>query len=165
MNKAYLEKVLSAPHTLNPDKAQQAGKKPIVEAVGEKKVLTDGTHVVELHHLQNFGHHDGMLSSIFPKEKVLLEADGYNPQAATATPPNPPSPFTTSLLDNIAASEARRAADRARALSGRQPGGDDGGADEVGRTNDVQPVGFWHNPLASVAERSGPWDRLNGAGA
>ena len=101
INKPYLEKVLSAPHTLNPDKAQVAGKKPIVEAVGEKRVLTDGTHVVELHHLQNFGHHDGMLVVYFPKEKILLEADGYNPQAATATAPNPPSPFTTSLLDNL----------------------------------------------------------------
>ena len=38
---------------------------------------------------------------VFPKEKVLLEADGYNPPAATATPPSPPSPFTLSLLDNI----------------------------------------------------------------
>jgi glyoxylase-like metal-dependent hydrolase (beta-lactamase superfamily II) len=101
VNKAYLEKVLSAPHTLNPDKAQQNGKKPVVEAVGEKKVLTDGTHVVELHHLQKFGHHDGMLIVYFPKEKVLLEADGYNPQPTTATPPNPPSPYTVSLLDNI----------------------------------------------------------------
>lgn len=101
INKPYLEKVLSAPHTLTPDKAQVAGTKPMVEAVGEKKVITDGTHVVELHHLQNVGHHDGMLVVYFPKEKVLLEADGYNPQAATATAPNPPSPFTTSLLDNI----------------------------------------------------------------
>src|SRR5580765_3846935 len=91
VNKAYLEKVLSAPHTLNPDKAQQAGKKPVVEAMGEKKVLTDGTHVVELYHLQKFGHHDGMIVAYFPKEKVLLEADAYNPVAATATPPNPPS--------------------------------------------------------------------------
>jgi len=101
LNKAYLEKTLSVPHTLNPDKAQQNGKKPIVEAVGEKKVLTDGTHVVELYHLQNFGHHDGMLIAYLPKEKVLLEADGYNPQPTTATPPSPPSPFTVSLLDNI----------------------------------------------------------------
>jgi glyoxylase-like metal-dependent hydrolase (beta-lactamase superfamily II) len=100
-NKAYLEKVLSVPHTLNPDQAQQQGKKPIVEAVGEKRVLTDGTHVVELHHMLNFGHHDGMLLVYFPKEKVLLEADGYNPQAATATPPTPRSPYTVSLYDNI----------------------------------------------------------------
>jgi len=101
LNKAYLEKTLSAPHTLNPDKAQQNGKKPVIEAMGEKKVLTDGTHTIELYHMQNFGHHDGMLLAYFPKEKVLLEADGYNPQAANATPPNPPSPFTTSLVDNI----------------------------------------------------------------
>jgi glyoxylase-like metal-dependent hydrolase (beta-lactamase superfamily II) len=101
LNKAYLEKTLSLPHTLNPDTAQQNGKKPVIEAVGEKKVLTDGTHVIELYHMQNFGHHDGMLLAYLPKEKVLLEADGYNPQAATAAPPSPPSPYTVSLADNI----------------------------------------------------------------
>jgi glyoxylase-like metal-dependent hydrolase (beta-lactamase superfamily II) len=101
VNKAYLEKTLSLPHTLSPDKAQLAGKKPVIEAMGEKKVLTDGTHTIELYHLQNFPHHDGMIVAYLPKEKVLLEADGYNPQAANATPPSPPSPFTMSLLDNI----------------------------------------------------------------
>jgi glyoxylase-like metal-dependent hydrolase (beta-lactamase superfamily II) len=101
MNKSYLEKVLSLPHTLAPDKAQIAGKKPVVEGVGEKKVLTDGARVVELYHLQNFLHHDGMLIAYFPKEKILLEADGYNPQPANATPPSPASPYPISLLDNI----------------------------------------------------------------
>jgi glyoxylase-like metal-dependent hydrolase (beta-lactamase superfamily II) len=101
VNKAYLEKILSLPHTLNQDKAQLAGKKPVIEAMGEKRVLTDGTRVIELYHLQNFAHHDGMIIAYLPKEKVLLEADGYNPQVATATPPSPPSPFTVSLLDNI----------------------------------------------------------------
>ncbi len=101
VNKAYLEKVLSVPHTLNPDRAQQAGKKPVVEGVGDKKVLTDGTHVIELYHLRKFLHHDGMLVAYLPKEKVLLQADGYNPPAATATPPNSPSPYNVSLLDNI----------------------------------------------------------------
>ena len=101
MNKAYLEKTLSLPHTLNPDKAQGAGKKPVVEGFGEKKVLTDGVHTIELYHLQNFQHHDGMIVAYFPKEKVLLEADGYNPQAATATPPSAPSPYTASLVANI----------------------------------------------------------------
>jgi glyoxylase-like metal-dependent hydrolase (beta-lactamase superfamily II) len=100
-NKAYLEKVLALPHTLNPDKAQASGKKPIVEGMGEKKVLTDGAHVVELYHMQNFLHHDGMIVAYLPKEKVLLEADAYNPQPPTATPPNPPSPYTLSLAENI----------------------------------------------------------------
>ena len=100
-NKAYLEKVLALPHTLNPDKAQTSGKKPMVEAMGSKKVLTDGTHVVELYHMQNFLHHDGMIMAYLPKEKVLLEADAYNPQPANAAPPSPPSPYTLSLADNI----------------------------------------------------------------
>jgi glyoxylase-like metal-dependent hydrolase (beta-lactamase superfamily II) len=101
LNRAYLEKTLSQPHTLNPDKAEQNGKKPVVEGVGDKRVLTDGTRTVELHRLQNFGHHDGTLVAYFPKEKVLLEADAYNPQPATATPPSSPSPYNLSLLDNI----------------------------------------------------------------
>jgi glyoxylase-like metal-dependent hydrolase (beta-lactamase superfamily II) len=101
LNKTYLEKTLSVPHTLTPDKAQQTAKKPLVEGVGEKRVLTDGTHTIELYHMQNFGHHDGMLLAYLPKEKVLIEADGYNPQPTTATPPNPPSPYTVSLLDNV----------------------------------------------------------------
>jgi glyoxylase-like metal-dependent hydrolase (beta-lactamase superfamily II) len=101
LNRAYLEKTLSIPHTLNPDKAQQLGKKPVVEAVGDKKVLTDGVHTIELYHLNNFGHHDGMLIAYLPREKVLLEADGYNPQPANVQPPSPPSPYTLSLLDNI----------------------------------------------------------------
>ena len=101
MNEAYLEKVLSQPQTLNPDAAQQAKKKPVVEGMGEKRVLTDGTHTIELYHLQNFNHHDGMIVGYLPKEKILLEADGYNPGAANATPPTPPSPYTLSLVDNI----------------------------------------------------------------
>jgi glyoxylase-like metal-dependent hydrolase (beta-lactamase superfamily II) len=101
VSKAYLEKVLSQPHTLNPDKAQTAGKKPVVEGVGDRRVLTDGARVVELHHMKNFGHHDGMLLVYLPNEKVLLQADAYNPSPATATPPSPPSPYNVSLLDNI----------------------------------------------------------------
>ncbi len=120
---------------MNPDKAQQNGKKPVVEAAGAKQVLTDGTRVVELHHLPNFGHHDGMLLAYFPKEKVLLEADAYNPQAANATPPSPPSPYTVSLVDHI----QRLKLDVQRivpgSLSGRQPRRDPRRADEVGRSS------------------------------
>lgn len=101
VNKAYLEKTLSLPHTLNPDRAQQTGKKPVVEGVGDKRVLNEGGHVIELYHMTNFGHQDGMLLAYFPKEKILLEADAYNPQAASATPPIPPSPYTVSLVDHI----------------------------------------------------------------
>jgi glyoxylase-like metal-dependent hydrolase (beta-lactamase superfamily II) len=99
-NKAYLEKVLAQPRTAGP---QPNGKKPKVEGIGDKKILTDGEHVVEIYRLKDFGHHDAMLTAYFPKEKVLFEADAYNPQALTAVPPTPASPFNVSLLKNISA--------------------------------------------------------------
>lgn len=99
INRAYLEKVLSQPHTLNPDKAEQAKKKPVVEGMGTKKVLTDGTHVIELYHLEDFRHHDGMIVAYLPKERVLLEADGYNATGQFNTGPS--SPYFVSLIDNI----------------------------------------------------------------
>ncbi len=100
-NKAFLEKVGSMPHTLNPDKQEQAKKKPTFETVSEKKVLTDGNHVIEIYHMTNIGHHDGLLMVYLPKEKVLLEADAYNPAAANAAPPATPSPYNLALIANI----------------------------------------------------------------
>jgi glyoxylase-like metal-dependent hydrolase (beta-lactamase superfamily II) len=101
LNRDYLEKVLSQPRTLDPAAAQQQGRKPKVQGLGEKTVLTDGTHVAEIYHLQGLPHHDGMLIAYFPKEKVLFEADAYNPQPLGTPPPSPPSPNNLSLLDNI----------------------------------------------------------------
>ncbi|MES1196863.1 MAG: MBL fold metallo-hydrolase, partial [Steroidobacter sp.] len=49
-----------------------------------------------------FGHHDGALFAYLPKEKVLVEADAFNPSAkqVTQTPDNI-NPFTQNLVDNI----------------------------------------------------------------
>jgi glyoxylase-like metal-dependent hydrolase (beta-lactamase superfamily II) len=102
MNKPYYEKVWANPHTLSPDRLAQNPKKPSFKTMTEKMVLTDGNHVIELYHLQNFGHNDGMIVAYLPKEKVLLEADGFNPppQPLTKTPATI-SPFTASLAANI----------------------------------------------------------------
>lgn len=100
-NTSYLQKILSLPHTITPDEAQRSGKKPLVEGIGEKKVLSDGVQVVELYHLKNLPHHDGMVVAYLPKEKVLFEADAFNPQTASANPPNPPNPNTVSLHQTI----------------------------------------------------------------
>jgi glyoxylase-like metal-dependent hydrolase (beta-lactamase superfamily II) len=99
-NKSYLEKVLSQPHTLNPDKQEQAKAKLNIETIGDKKTLTDGTHVIELYRLQDNLHHEAELAAYLPNEKVLLEADGFLPPAqADATTPNPFDP--NHLLNDI----------------------------------------------------------------
>ena len=68
----------------------------------EKRVLTDGNHVVELHHLQGSGHNQGLLVAYLPKEKILIEADAFNPPADKNAPVvQPPSPYNLNLVDNI----------------------------------------------------------------
>ena len=102
INKPYYEKIWANPHTLTPDKLAQNPKKPKFETVADKKVLTDGNQVIELYHLQDFAHNDGMLIAYLPKLKVLLEADGFNPPAQPATQkPATISPYTASLATNI----------------------------------------------------------------
>ena len=48
------------------------------------------------------GHHDGLLMVYLPKEKILVEADAYNPAAQPNAPvPATPSPYNTALVANI----------------------------------------------------------------
>ena len=102
INKPYYEKTFTAPHALNPDKLAGSKKKATFETMTEKKVMTDGNHVIELHHLQGSGHNAGLIVAYLPKEKILVEADAYNPPAQPNTPaPSPLSPYTTNLVDNI----------------------------------------------------------------
>jgi glyoxylase-like metal-dependent hydrolase (beta-lactamase superfamily II) len=102
INKPYYERIASLPHTLVPDKLAASKKKPKFETLTEKKVLTDGNHVIEVHHLQGSGHNEGLLVAYLPKEKILVEADAYNPPAQVDAPvPLPISPFTTNLIDNL----------------------------------------------------------------
>ena len=102
VNKPYFEKLFALPHTLEPDRLQQSKRAPMFETMTEKKVLTDGNHVIELHHLAGSGHNEGLVVAYFPKEKILVEADSYNPpaQAPTAAPPSI-SPYTANLADAI----------------------------------------------------------------
>jgi len=103
MNKPYYEKTFAMPRTLAPDKLSQSNKKTpkaIIEAVGEKRVLTDGTHTIELYHVPN-AHNEGMLIAYLPKEKIVVEADLYTPGAVNAPTPNPVNPYTVSLVENL----------------------------------------------------------------
>jgi glyoxylase-like metal-dependent hydrolase (beta-lactamase superfamily II) len=102
INKPYYEKTFVMPHTLAPDRLATSPKKATFETMTEKKVLTDGNHVIELHHLQGSGHNDGLLVAYLPKEKILIEADAFNPPAQMATaPPATVSPYTANLISAI----------------------------------------------------------------
>ena len=95
-NQGYLEKVLSGPRTLVGDNLAKSNKKPKVESAGDKRVLKDETHTVELHHIQNLQHSDGMLVAYLPKEKILFTADFNIPAQG-----QPPAPAIATLVQNI----------------------------------------------------------------
>ena len=102
INKPYFEKLFALPHTLSPDRLAQEKRTPTFETVGEKKVMTDGNHVIELHHLRGSGHNEGLIVAYLPKEKILIEADSYNPPAQSNTPPPATvSPYTANLVEHI----------------------------------------------------------------
>jgi glyoxylase-like metal-dependent hydrolase (beta-lactamase superfamily II) len=101
-NKAYFQKIWAYPHTLAPDELAQHPHPAKFELVKEHLTLSDGEQVVELYHLRDFGHHDGMLVAYLPKEKVLIEADGFNPPPAPlAQTPAVINPIQQSLAANI----------------------------------------------------------------
>src|SRR5262249_32255703 len=99
---AYYEKIFKAPHTLAPDAQETAKKKISVETVVDKKVMTDGNHTIELHRLQGSTHNAGLLVAYLPTERILVEADAFNPPAQLNGPVASPVPLNTAnLMQNI----------------------------------------------------------------
>ena len=88
-NHPYYQEVLHAgPWTLQPDRfslypQEEWSEGYIFELVGDKYVLTDDTRTVELHLVQGLAHAAGMLIAYIPSEKIVVQADLYNPRAQT----------------------------------------------------------------------------------
>jgi cytochrome c5 len=97
-NADFFAKALSAPRTLNPDRLARSQKKPVIESVGEKKVLSDGSRTLELHHIRDNPHHDGLLLAFLPKEKMVIEADVFTSGAGD---PNAVNPASVNIVDNV----------------------------------------------------------------
>jgi glyoxylase-like metal-dependent hydrolase (beta-lactamase superfamily II) len=73
---------------------------PRIEPVAAKRVLSDGTRTVELHHIRGNPHASTLLMVYLPAERLLIQADTYSPPAANvATPPVPV--FAPNLVANI----------------------------------------------------------------
>ena len=80
-NEEFFERALNTPRTLLNDTLAKTPKKARVEAVGEKKVYSDGTRTVEMHHIFPAPHSNGLLVAYLPKEKILFQGDFSLPAA------------------------------------------------------------------------------------
>jgi len=89
----YEEELLSyAPRTLQPDlvtlyQPTEIREGYTMEAVAENYVLSDGARSMHISYVQPLAHVDGMLMAYLPKEKIVMEADLYDPPAPGAPPP------------------------------------------------------------------------------
>ena len=99
-NKAYWERILKNPFTIEPDGLARSGRNPVIESVGEKRILSDSTMTMELHHLQGNLHDETLLVAYLPKQKMLVQADAFHPRPG-AKPLASSPPFTVNLVENI----------------------------------------------------------------
>jgi glyoxylase-like metal-dependent hydrolase (beta-lactamase superfamily II) len=99
--RAFLEQALAAPARISPDLLAKSGRKGTVEGVRDKRVLTDGTRTLEIHHIAGSPHADGLLMVYLPKEKLLSQVDAYTAAPPNAPPPAAVNPSNVNLADNI----------------------------------------------------------------
>ncbi|HXA96514.1 MAG TPA: MBL fold metallo-hydrolase [Candidatus Dormibacteraeota bacterium] len=100
-SRAFFETALMAPATMTPDRQQGARRQVAVEGVRDKRVLTDGTRTVEIHHLASSTHATDMLMVYLPKERILIEADVFTPGPPNAPVPAILNPLSVDLADSI----------------------------------------------------------------
>ena len=103
INRPFYEKVFQAPHTLEPDSLSKAPAQPKFEFFSDKHELTDGTRKMELYAVEGNPHNAGLIMVYLPKEKILSEADLFNPGGPPGAepPPGAPNPQAANLYDNI----------------------------------------------------------------
>lgn len=100
VNKPFFEKVLTLPHRINPDSLAKSNRRAVVEGFGDRRVFSDATNTLELHHIRGNFHNDGLLMAYLPKAKLLVQADAFHPRPGAKPYPSPPQ-FTVNLYENI----------------------------------------------------------------
>lgn len=99
-NAAFYRDIAKRQHFIVQD-AQSKKKRPAqIEAVTTRKVLGSGQRTVELHEIRGSAHSQSIIVAYLPAERILIQADLWNPPAAGVTPP-PNAPFAKGLVENI----------------------------------------------------------------
>jgi len=95
----YERHVFPGQHFIMPD-AQYRNPRPLrLIAVSDAHVITDSLRSIEVYSIDGSAHSGSMLVVYLPAERLLIQADLYNPPAANAA--NPVFPFLANLLENI----------------------------------------------------------------
>jgi len=95
----YEAVVMPRRHFIEQDALARSGRGARVRGIRDREVLRDRVRTIELHHVPN-PHSGSMLVAYLPGEKLLIQADLYNPPAPTAITV-PAFPFLTSLTEFV----------------------------------------------------------------
>jgi glyoxylase-like metal-dependent hydrolase (beta-lactamase superfamily II) len=82
------------------DALSRQPRAPRIEPVATRHVIADSTRRVELHHIRGNPHAATLLMVYLPADRLLIQADAYNPPAANVATP-PVAAFAPNLVANI----------------------------------------------------------------
>lgn len=98
-NRDFYERVLfPRRHALQQDRLAQNPKPMRLMPVSDRYVRADSLRAVEVYAMPS-DHSGSMLVVYLPAERILIQADLYNPPAASAV--NPVFPFAKALVENV----------------------------------------------------------------
>jgi hypothetical protein len=131
-NKAFIERLAKAPHTIKPDSLSRQPKAPVIETFTGKRVFDDGTHTLEVRDIGPSPHVAEAVIGYLPKQKAVFVSDLFTipPQG----PFPPASPALVDFADKLQKQGLACRDDRSRprpARHARRPDGGAGGAAAV----------------------------------
>jgi glyoxylase-like metal-dependent hydrolase (beta-lactamase superfamily II) len=103
----YTRDVLNyAPRTLSPDMISlwpptEVAEGYQYETVRENYTISDGARSMHISYVQPLAHVEGMLVAYLPMEKIMIEADLYDPPAAGAVAPGAPAAANRSFYNHV----------------------------------------------------------------
>ena len=103
----YTRDVLNyAPRTLQPDMMSlwpptEVAEGYQYETVRENYALTDGARTMSLSYVQPLAHVEGMLMAYLPTEKIVIQADLYDPPAAGEPLPGSPTAANRAFYNHV----------------------------------------------------------------
>ncbi len=99
-NVPFVRDVLARPHTIAPDAlTRRPNPAPRILGVQNTETRNDGVGTVQLHHLTVNPHSETMLIAYLPQQRILIQADMYNPVANPAA--GLTFPFAVSLVEHV----------------------------------------------------------------
>ena len=96
MNQAFFEEAVVRQHSIQQDALARNPQPLTIEAISssEPYELSSGRRTLQLFHLADDLHSDGMVVAYLARERILIEADAFSPSAQA-------SPVAAALLQNI----------------------------------------------------------------